>query len=892
MAIDDEILKTLQKIEKAISSQSNISNNTQKATRAAIAGSKSGNASQSVNTRAATKELQLFTTATGNATTALGGFKSKVRGATSLINSLNKALRKYTPPATSKKEDNQQPLNVPDTEAFSNAVDKITNRLSGSNGLFKQLTTLTAHVRLLNKNAGPSNQSPISNTANLIDAGAKTPEPEKPKPPNEKHTLSSILKSGAITSAVMSSLSGIKNIAGVVIFEDMFQRLAARGYGTTDALGTLYTSAIMAGMSLAEYNKMLDESMISVSRFSSFKAFNAELEKSRGELAKFGIFGIEAAEMTGAMISNSSALGIRTSDANTVVEQQIKVFEKLRKTTNITAEEFRDLARRMQDDDDVQRELIGLSYSQKAARIVELQQVSTLGKAMNLTAAGSEKLRNALEQQRKSSLKDRFQQAGIIRQTAAITGMSSIEANELAKLSLKKRKTPEENTRFLELNARQVAAIEAMQNSGDKTQEFLADQLTARREAAGLGAIDTAAVAAANAQAAGSIINENLNKLLSPFEQQFGKIVAVFEGLAKNPIGTAAVNLISTAFSALLSGGIFALLVGGRISAAVTAALLPVVTAANAAIAAAKGLPIPSPGGPDVGTSKNAGKGRNVGRLIGGTAGLLSLGVTAFGAASDIKNAEQIAANRTGDEAGDTGRVKGEAIGDVAGTVIGTAIGGALSAFTGGLAAAFLLPLGGMLGGWIGKMAGGWAGSRSATEKNTEEIRKNTEAQRAGADSNEIASTNLQSLAENVLKTGKAFYGGQKPQEEKPQITNALPPKETPAVPTMGREISQAPEIVATPVNVLQKTISPPAQKTAPETTINKPQLAQTETPVKEATQSAPDQTVMLTQILGVMQEALQLFKAQAEQREAILRSLSSNKLSDNSQAIKNALLF
>ena len=93
-------------------------------------------------------------------------------------------------------------------------------------------------------------------------------------------------------------------------------------------------------------------------------------------------------------------------------------------------------------------------------------------------------------------------------------------------------------------------------------------------------------------------------------------------------------------------------------------------------------------------------------------------------------------------------------------------------------------------------------------------------------------------------------------------------------------------------MNVPQKTISPPAQKTAPETTINKPQLAQTEAPVKEATQSAPDQTVMLTQILGVMQEALQLFKAQAEQREAILRSLSSNKLSDNSQAIKNALLF
>ena len=98
-------------------------------------------------------------------------------------------------------------------------------------------------------------------------------------------------------------------------------------------------------------------------------------------------------------------------------------------------------------------------------------------------------------------------------------------------------------------------------------------------------------------------------------------------------------------------------------------------------------------------------------------------------------------------------------------------------------------------------------------------------------------------------------------------------------------------EVIATPVNNSQKTIMTAETKKAPENSINN----STEKTIREKIDFAsttPDQTTTLSQILSVLQEALSFAKSQAEQKNTILRSLSSNKLSDNSQAIKNALLF
>jgi hypothetical protein len=69
-------------------------------------------------------------------------------------------------------------------------------------------------------------------------------------------------------------------------------------------------------------------------------------------------------------------------------------------------------------------------------------------KSLNLTTAEQDRYKQAILEQRKSTVKQRFQQAGRLTQAAGMLGMDPGQIDELRKLSLNKYKTADEQIRY------------------------------------------------------------------------------------------------------------------------------------------------------------------------------------------------------------------------------------------------------------------------------------------------------------------------------------------------------------------------------------------------------------------------------------------------------------
>ena len=280
---------------------------------------------------------------------------------------------------------------------------------------------------------------------------------------------------------------------------------------------------------------------------------------------------------------------------------------------------------------------------------------------------------------------------------------------------------------------------------------------------------------------------------------------------------------------------------------------------------------------------------------IGGpllAAGLLAKDVYDF-ATDDTAHAR--AATETN---GDVGKIKGQDIGEMAGNVAGAALPFFIP-LIGPIVGAVLSPFTSAFGGWIGKMAGGWIGSENETEKNTRELKKNTDTLRATADSSTV--TNLNDLQSNVMKTARAYSSAALPKNE---ITSVLPVKIPTSLPSVIPLTSASPvpqssgtgfmppltesgTFIAAPAAFTRKAVSNDVNKTYEEIAapinIKAPPALASLTP---NITSSNDPNFYLQQMLAGIQESNELLTRQLELQERL------NRLSTMSQIPSKEIRF
>lgn len=349
--------------------------------------------------------------------------------------------------------------------------------------------------------------------------------------------------------------------AFINITKDVFS-LQARGISAGDSLLGLYGSAIKAGMSLEEYTAMLQENSAAVVRARSFDDFAKDIDKTTRQLNKLGVFGPSAEKLAASMRTNTVVLGISQDKQAGAVDSQVKMFEQLRKSTMMTADAFQELASDVANNQNVQEELLGLAPAERAARMEQIMQSATIGHRLGATAQASKQLSDALLEQRKATVQQRFQAAGYIRQAGQMVGMGAMETEELARLRMKKHLTTEEKTRFVELSGRLEQGLQAMQNTGNLQAEFLAEKMGELIGGTPQGAVQQAAGAVKLQQEAGAVANKDIGKETSGFMQDIGRALTTLSGFMKNPLADAMVTFTSM----LAQTGIQVLLMGKQIT--------------------------------------------------------------------------------------------------------------------------------------------------------------------------------------------------------------------------------------------------------------------------------------------------------------------------------------
>jgi hypothetical protein len=568
---------------------------------------------------------------------------------------------------------------------------------------------------------------------------------------------------GSVLHKIFNSL--ISN--GIEVLDDMFHKLAARGYGTSDSLWTLYKGAANAGMTLRDYAQFMDENMIAVSRASSFTAFQASMKTSTDALQKFGVFGEDALKLAGAMASSSTALGVPQAQMGEAMSRQLGVFEKLRKTTNITADEFAQMTKQLGEDAQVRTELSALDPKEAAMRQAAILDQMSYARSLNLSTSEVQKYTQAILEQRKSTVKQRFQQAGRLTQAAGLLGMGGQQTEELRSLSLNRYKTDDQQKRYMELLGQVNTGLETMQQQGGPGSQYQSDTIREMLDSSGLSQALEAASAIRAGKQSGPVKNQDIGKQLGSVAQGLGDLSVKLDGWMKNPFGQFAATFVGGVASitgALLTFNTFAERFG--IMAGTTIAKI----LGKSGLGGATDLP-PGSEGPTSGKGKWAGRAATGLKVAGGLA-VAGIGAAqAYGAYQDYQAASKAQEDDTEDpvearkkkiQAGTAGVFSGiSTIGGIAmmlSPFLGPAAPVALAA--GGIASA-IGAFGGMfsdtIGGWISKIGE----SKAAEEKNTKAVMRATKVAektlRDGMPTDTILVDQLGNLTSNLIQTGQAL---------------------------------------------------------------------------------------------------------------------------------------
>ncbi len=558
MSIETETLKTLERIEKLLeqSTASAKPDATSARRRVNIAGQKKGSdtdmkgLADSVFT--ATKSLDKLTSSSNKLSDSMRkaradvvlfrtGIRSTAGSASSSMSGLGSAV-----------------------EAVIDKMGTLSSGKGGSN--LAGIAGGATKVRVVLKALGAA-KAAFEVLEKLIDAGVipglkkKTEATNEDTKATEEHTKEQKKQTGMMSGALSRMgisvteagersewLAGqFKNLgfqltdAIINVTKDIYL-LQSRGIDAGESLFSLYGHAMKAGMSLEEYTSMLGENSAAVVRATSMTAFRDSLRDTTKSLQQIGVFGPAANQLAAAMRTSSVQLGIPISQVDDVAKRQVETFKELRKTTMLTADGFKELIQTVSNNQNVQEDLLGLAPRERAARQQQLLEIGALGHRMGLTQQAAGALTQALLDQRKATAQQRFQAAGLIRQAGAMTGMGAGETEELAKLRMKKRRSPEEEARFVELSGRLEERLQVMQNSGNIQAEFLAEKMSELLGSTPQGQVQQAAGAAKLQTDSGKPQNVDIGKETPIALQKLGETLTTLSGFMKNPLADAMVT--------------------------------------------------------------------------------------------------------------------------------------------------------------------------------------------------------------------------------------------------------------------------------------------------------------------------------------------------------------
>ena len=614
-------------------------------------------------------------------------------------------------------------LNTLGTPAASPLPGLITNFIQAAArlGTFtSQLTKATIALRTLNRGGDTSNGRGSSNDG-------------PPQTDRERQQAADSAASKEFWRG-MKSLGADLWIAVKRMADDAYGTLAARGYGTTDAMPELYKDAMLAGMSLKEYAQFMDKNMIAVARASSFADFHKNLKQGTDGLKQFGVFGQDATNLAGTMMSTAVGMGVPQARLNDSIKAQTEAFAELRKGSNLTAEAFGQLISTIQDDEQLNRELANLSVDDRNARTKDIAISLGWAKQLGLSDNAIRSYTQAVLEHRKTTVKQRFEQAGRISQVGAMVGMGAEETDRMRVLAKNKYRTADEEKEFAILAGKMNSGLEKMQQGGPGSQ-FQSDIAREKLEQAGLGSALAGGTQINAGIAAGPTQNKDLNKKLSPGEQVIGESINTLAGAMKNPLA----QLISVGASQLtaawVGNGLLATIAGNGMLGGLSSILGKV--------------------GPVLGAVAR------IGTPIALAAGAIYGGYSSY---QDYKKSDSDEAEGKEGAKEAKGKAKGEMYGTAAGAAVGVGIAAAVAAATGGIGLALstsIISASSVVGRWLGGWIGGANAVETATEKlarelanNNKQLEKNT---RATAGSSTVSADNLGNLTRNVAQTSKAF---------------------------------------------------------------------------------------------------------------------------------------
>jgi len=564
MATEDDALKSLQNIEKLLRSATALSGNKPNF---------SGRTQQSQKERADREVRKAFKAVAASAGDLKDSFLGLTKGLVGLNNEVGTTTKSFGALNTqmAKFMSSLQPIAAPDGEPLPLVDNK---ELIKAIGLWGGET-----VKAINNLGNLIKQQPVQQAAPTSSffglfrrqqAGAPAPMTPTPATPTPSTTpvasvIQRLVQNFGMAAAASGGLTytfGKLIDAATQVTADFFE-LSRLGMGSIGYLKDLYIYAAKAGMSLEEYNAMLKSSITVASKAGTLENFNRIISAQDDVLASMGIFGKEARQFQANLAQSAASAGISIDDLTDATGAQIRMFDRLLKTTSLTADEFADMVSSVAKNTSAQRELVGLAPRQRVARMQELVQLQTIGTQFGMTAKASEELGNALIQMRQSTVKERIDQGAALLQLGAFTG-NGAAAQRAYELNLKGRgKTKDEEAELTglvqKLSSGAQGMYESASQSGQVGTQAVLDNLLENVNKGSLGELIKQGDKATLAKDAGAQNQEAFGKHVGEFGQAVGKLTAWAEGFKKS-VGAPIIAAVGAGLMAAFRGPIIGLL--------------------------------------------------------------------------------------------------------------------------------------------------------------------------------------------------------------------------------------------------------------------------------------------------------------------------------------------
>ena len=564
MDIDVEILKTLESIEDLLKGASVLAGG-----KLSPSQTKSQQSQKQRADKEVTKGFRAIATASGELKDTLLGLNKSLTGLSAEVGrtesgfgSLNAQLNRFADSLRPIDQPTPTTTGGPTFVALQSQVDSLSSRFNGlgtSMGVFQTKLDSVSFAGLTQSANAASH--PLNNLANSLHNGAE-------QMPRNNQVASDLMQNlqnlggqtqnvnrgiqrmnlpwQTVMNRMMTKFNGaavgagamstaIESFAEVVkkLTVDFFS-LSRVGMGSYSNLFELSKNALKAGMSLKEYSAMLKENISFAARAGSLENFDKVTSAADQQLRTMGIFGDEARALQAKLANSNTMMGVSQDKLTGTISSQISVFDQLRKSTNMTADEFADLVKTMSHSEQSQKELIGTHGAERLARQRELIQINTTGQRLGLAADESSKLAEALMKARGDTVKSRLEQAGRIRQMSAFAGMGG-QGERAAQLYMKGRnRTSAEEEEMRQIAGSLDAMTQTMYDQGTFGTQNVIDVLGGELGNGGFGQLMQANRPAQLAEESGKVNQQAFGKHVDKFGQWVGQLIAWSHGFSES----------------------------------------------------------------------------------------------------------------------------------------------------------------------------------------------------------------------------------------------------------------------------------------------------------------------------------------------------------------------